>query len=143
MTDFEVLNPIIGGALIGLAASGMLWANGRVLGVSGILGGLFKPSSKDLPWRALFIMGLVLGSLIIPEIGFTIMEYQFDRSLIAAGVGGLLVGFGTTMGNGCTSGHGVCGISRMSPRSIAATAVFMVLGFVSVGLINALFGGSL
>ena len=131
-----VLYPIIGGVLIGLAASGMLWANGRVMGVSGILGGVLVRTNKDVLWRALFLSGIVLGSLLIPKIGFSIMEVPFSRELWAAGVGGLLVGVGTTLGNGCTSGHGVCGVSRFSPRSLAATAVFMTLGILTVSFLG-------
>lgn len=134
------LEPLIGGALIGLAASGMLWANGRIMGVSGIFAGLLVPGANQKIWRFMFLLGLVVGSLAIPILGFTVLQQDFDRNLIAAVIGGLFVGVGTTIGNGCTSGHGVCGISRMSPRSIVATLVFMCFGFLAVLLINTVFG---
>lgn len=139
MADFEIINPLIGGILIGLAATGMLWTNGRVMGISGILGGLLRPNKSDSTWRMIFFIGLFCGALIIPLLGFTIMSTPFDRGLVSALVGGLLVGFGTTLGNGCTSGHGVCGTSRLSPRSIIATLVFMFLGILSVAVMEWLY----
>lgn len=143
MDNLNILAPLIGGAAIGLAASLMLWANGRVMGVSGILGGVLKPKAKDTLWRVLFLVGILIGSFIIPKLGFSIMTIPFERGISAAIFGGLLVGIGTTIGNGCTSGHGVCGISRLSPRSLAATAVFMTLGILSVSLFNYFSGGQL
>ena len=142
MVNSDFISALIGGVLIGLAASGMMWANGRVMGVSGILGGLLTPQAKDVLWRILFLAGIVIGSFFIPRLGFSIMEIPFDRGLASALVGGLLVGVGTTVGNGCTSGHGVCGISRLSPRSFAATAVFMILGIVTVGIFKMFLGGA-
>lgn len=141
MVNSDFVNALIGGICIGLAASGMMWANGRVMGVSGILGGLFKPKDKDVVWRILFIGGILTGSFLIPQLGFSVMEVPFDRGIASALIGGLFVGVGTTIGNGCTSGHGVCGISRFSPRSIVATIIFMVLGITTVGALNSLFGG--
>jgi uncharacterized membrane protein YedE/YeeE len=141
MLNHDFLNALIGGIFIGLAASGMMWSNGRVMGVSGILGGLLAPKTQDILWRGLFVAGLVLGSFFIPRLGFSILQTPFDRGLMAAVAGGLLVGVGTTLGNGCTSGHGVCGISRFSTRSLAATAVFMAFGIITVGIIRNIFGG--
>lgn len=142
MLNPDFTNALIGGLLIGLAASGMMWTNGRVMGVSGILGGLLTPKTKDTLWRALFLSGIVLGSLFIPKLGFSIMEMPFDRGIASAILGGLLVGAGTTLGNGCTSGHGVCGISRLSPRSIVATATFIALGIITVSLLKSFGGGA-
>ena len=107
--DWNAYTPVsalIGGAVIGAAAAALLVLNGRIAGVSGILGGLLRPARGDVAWRAAFVAGLVAA--------------------------GLLVGFGTRYGSGCTSGHGVCGISRLSPRSIVATLVFMAAGFATV-----------
>lgn len=120
-----------GGALIGLSASLMLAFNGRVTGISGIVGGLLIPKPGDISWRALFVVGLLLGGII----AMGVAPAAFSRGVAAPGVvalAGLLVGFGTRVGNGCTSGHGVCGISRLSPRSLAATATFITAGAVTV-----------
>ena len=138
----NILNPLLGGALIGLAATILLLANGRVMGVSGILGGLIPPGQREFPWRIAFLAGLLVGSFLIPLFGFTVMSVPFDRGLTAALIGGWFVGFGTTLGNGCTSGHGVCGISRLSLRSMSATGVFMALGILTVILFIQFFGGA-
>lgn len=120
-----------GGALIGLSASLMLGFNGRIAGISGILGGLLKPTAGDVAWRALFVAGLFVGGLI----ALALMPGAFSvgtASLGAVVLAGVLVGFGTRVGNGCTSGHGVCGISRFSPRSVVATLTFIGTGAVTV-----------
>ena len=120
-----------GGALIGLSASLMLAFNGRVTGISGIVGGLLIPKAGDVSWRALFVVGLLLGGVL----AMGVSPASFSRGVAAPGVvalAGLLVGFGTRVGNGCTSGHGVCGISRLSPRSLAATITFISAGAVTV-----------
>lgn len=120
-----------GGALIGLSASLMLSFNGRVAGVSGMVGGLLQPSPGEWSWRALFVAGLALGGLVaaatLPE-AFATSAASLGTVLLA----GLLVGFGSRVGNGCTSGHGVCGISRLSPRSLAATVTFITSGALTV-----------
>lgn len=136
MISADIINAIIGGVLIGIAASGMMFTNGRIMGVSGIIGGLLTPQPGDLSWRVLFVLGIIFGSLLIPYFGFSIMEVPINRGLLSSGLGGLLVGIGTSLGNGCTSGHGVCGISRLSLRSLAATAVFMFFGFVVVAALS-------
>ena len=141
MENLEIINPLLGGIFIGLAATGLLWANGRIMGISGILGGLLNTKNTDQPWRVSFLLGLILGSFLIPSFGFSVMETPFPRGLMAAAIGGLLVGLGTSLGNGCTSGHGVCGISRFSMRSIAATITFILSGIVSVFVFNTFFGG--
>ena len=128
---------IFGGALIGLAAALLLWANGRVVGVSGLLGGVLAPARGDVSWRAVALLGLVLagiaGALVAPE-----HISSSPRPLGLLALAGLLVGIGTRLGNGCTSGHGVCGISRLSARSIVATAIFMSSGMLTVFVLRCL-----
>lgn len=124
---------LLGGALIGAASALLLLTHGRIAGISGIVGSLLSPSTLDRRWRAAFVGGLVasgvIASLVAPG---TIGAPPRSRFVVAAA--GLLVGVGTTMGNGCTSGHGVCGLSRLSPRSILAVTTFMVTGAVTVWL---------
>ena len=130
----EWLNALIGGGLIGVAVSLMLLFNGRVTGISGIINGSLKPQKGDFLWRILFILGLFVGGLLLkilrPESFTNTLETEIYLTVIA----GLLVGFGTIMGSGCTSGHGVCGISRFSIRSILATVVFISAGVLAVVL---------
>jgi uncharacterized membrane protein YedE/YeeE len=127
-----MINAVIGGVLIGLAVSLMMLFNGRVTGISGIIGGVIKPQKNDLDWRLAFIGGLLSGGLILrflrPEVFVQISEALRSDYMLA----GLLVGFGTLLGSGCTSGHGVCGISRLSARSIVATITFILFGIISV-----------
>ena len=125
------IRAIEGGALIGVSASLMLAFNGRVTGISGIVGGLLVPTTGDVAWRALFVAGLVLGGLL----ALAVSPAAFSAGGASLGVvllAGLLVGFGTRVGNGCTSGHGVCGVSRLSPRSAAATLTFIGAGALTV-----------
>lgn len=135
-----MLSAIIGGLLIGAAGAGMLWANGRVLGVSGIVGGLLTPARTDILWRAAFVIGIILGGVALNATGHFQFSWYGTRTLIMAAVGGILVGLGTTLGNGCTSGHGVCGVGRFSPRSLVATVTFMGTGILSVLLIHHVWG---
>jgi len=134
------INALAGGALIGLSATIHLLFSGRVTGVSGIVFGILKPLKGDTLWRVKFVIGLVIGGLI--GAGFQAEPFvnTTDRSMMFLIVAGLLVGFGTRLGSGCTSGHGVCGISRLSPRSLAATASFMVAGIATVFVINLMMG---
>lgn len=124
---------LLGGALIGLAVSLMLLLNGRITGISGIVyGAVVKPAKKDQAWRWSFIVGLLFGGLILRftfPIAFSTSLRTETWTVVLAG---LLVGFGTVLGNGCTSGHGVCGISRLSPRSIIATGTFIISGMLAV-----------
>jgi uncharacterized membrane protein YedE/YeeE len=125
------IRALLGGALIGVSASLMLAFNGRVTGISGIVGGLVHPSAGDVAWRALFVAGLIAGGIVaaftLPG-AFTGTSTGIGTALVA----GLLVGVGTRVGNGCTSGHGVCGVSRFSVRSIAATLTFIATGALVV-----------
>lgn len=126
---------LLGGVLIGAAAAALLLVNGRILGVSGIVGGLLLPRSGDTSWRSWFIAGLLVPPLLLALSG-TIDGPQFQGPLWVVALAGLLVGFGSRMGSGCTSGHGICGISRLSIRSIAATLCFMLTAFATVYLVR-------
>jgi len=109
----------------------LLW-NGRVTGISGIINGVLSPVKGDTQWRLLFIGGLLLGGLVMKQLNPQVFENTIRAEAWTTIVAGLLVGFGTIMGSGCTSGHGVCGISRMSPRSLVATIIFMLAGVAAV-----------
>jgi hypothetical protein len=140
LDDFTPISALIGGALIGCAAGALYWLNGRIAGISGIFGGVLVPQAGDTAWRALFLVGLVAGAalyaLLYPG-GFR-PRAGFPVGLLAAG--GFLVGFGTRMGGGCTSGHGVCGVSRLSARSLVATAVFVATGMLTVFVVRHVIG---
>jgi uncharacterized protein len=128
-----------GGALIGLAAALLILGSGRIAGISGIVGGLLRPSGGDRSWRVAFLAGLI-GAPLLWQLFAALPPAQVDAGnamLIAAG---LLVGIGTRYGSGCTSGHGVCGLSRLSPRSLAATLAFMGAGFATVYVVRHLLG---
>ncbi len=132
----------VGGVLIGASASAMLLLEGRVAGISGIVGGLFTPKAGDIGWRLAFVAGLVLagigGMLLAPES----VAVEVQRAPWMLVVAGLLVGVGTRLGNGCTSGHGVCGLSRMSPRSLASVVTFMGVGAAVAVVVGRLTGGA-
>ena len=122
---------IAGGVLIGLASSLLILLNGRIAGISGILGGLLHPGTNDVAWRFTFLAGLVVSPLVYGLLAtLPVVEVEAKPWLLI--LAGLLVGFGTRLGSGCTSGHGVCGIARVSMRSIAATLVFIVSGMLTV-----------
>jgi uncharacterized membrane protein YedE/YeeE len=125
-----------GGGLIGIAASGMLFTNGRIMGVSGILAGLLTPQKGNIGWRVAFIIGILFASFFLFKTNLLVFETLPLRSDLLIALGGLLVGFGTIFGNGCTSGHGVCGISRFSMRSVLATFVFIIIGILATYLLN-------
>ncbi len=126
------INALLGGVIIGGAVSLMLLLNGRVTGISGIINETLTPVKGDNAWRFLFVVGLVLGGFVLRFIDPEVFSGQLSTGLGTTIVAGLLVGFGTVMGSGCTSGHGVCGISRMSPRSLVATLAFIAAGMLSV-----------
>jgi len=142
MDQFTPLSATVGGALIGLAAT-LLWiANGRLAGVSGIAGGLVPPRPADALWRVLFLVGLPVGALIGAEVGPTLLpEIPTSRPALDVGwpvliAGALLVGIGTRLGGGCTSGHGICGLSRLSVRSLVAVLVFMASAAATVFVVR-------
>ena len=139
-THFTPLTALSGGLLIGLSAAVLLLFNGRIAGISGIVGGLLQRyKAGDFAWRMAFVLGLVLAPALYRVFG-ELPESQIDASSATLVLAGLLVGFGSRLGSGCTSGHGVCGLSRLSPRSLVATATFMATGFITVYLIRHLFG---
>jgi hypothetical protein len=142
MTTFTPISAFIGGILIGLSATLLLWAIGRIAGISGIVGGLLRPSPAELPWRGAFLVGLIAAPLLYRAAGGATPEIAVTPSLLLLIAGGLLVGYGTRLGHGCTSGHGVCGLARLSPRSLAATAVFLVVALVTVFVVRHLLGGA-
>jgi hypothetical protein len=129
--NFTPLASTAGGLLIGLAAALFVLFNGRIAGISGILGGLLRPAAGDLSWRVAFLLGLVLAPLAWAAV-HPLPAVQVDAGTGALVAAGLLVGLGTRYGAGCTSGHGVCGLSRLSPRSLVATLTFMAAGFATV-----------
>lgn len=138
MIDWAHFTPgsaAIGGVLIGLAVAILLIFNGRIAGISGILAGVLKPTKGDTAWKLAFIVGILVAPLLFITFVYT-PEVTIATStplLIAAG---LLVGFGTRLGSGCTSGHGICGMARFSRRSMVAVVVFMLVAFITVAVIN-------
>ncbi len=136
---FTPWSALMGGLVIGAAAAAFILFNGRIAGISGILGGLLRPVRGDIGWRAAFLLGLVAAPLVYGLVAAlpTVTVEADLPTLVAAG---LLVGLGTRYGAGCTSGHGVCGLSRRSPRSLVATAAFMLAGFATVFVVRHLLG---
>jgi len=137
--SFTPMPALVGGVLIGIAAAAFALLNGRIAGISGILGGLLKPRRGDIGWRAAFLLGLI-GAPAAYALFSALPTIRIDAGYGALVAAGLLVGVGTRYGAGCTSGHGVCGLSRLSPRSLAATATFMGAGFVTVFVLRHLLG---
>jgi len=138
MIDWSVFTPVsalAGGILIGVAVGAFLLVNGRIAGISAIVGGLLRPARGDVAWRVAFVGGLLLAPLAYALFA-PLPESTIEASYPMLVVAGLLVGIGTRYGSGCTSGHGVCGISRLSPRSLAATGCFMAAGFVTVFIVR-------
>lgn len=131
---------LAGGLLLGLASAMFVLLNGRVLGISGIIGGLLKPRAGDLSWRIFFVLGMVAAPAVWVALTGRAVEARIDASWLMVIIAGLMVGVGTRYGAGCTSGHGVCGLSRMSPRSLVATLAFMGAGFITVFFIRHLLG---
>lgn len=134
MENFTPITALIGGLLIGGAATLTLWANGRIAGISGILSGIVVPKGVDALWRILFIGGLILGSFLAMNFASDGRPLEMQASPLLTIIAGLLVGFGTRLGSGCTSGHGICGLARFSRRSFTATALFMVTAIITVFL---------
>ena len=131
-----MLMPLTGGILIGFSASMMLLFSGRIAGVSGIFGGMLFQQGKERAWRLSFITGLIGGGILLYAINAEFFENSSGRGLLAVNIAGFLVGIGTRISGGCTSGHGVCGIGRLSVRSIVATVTFVFAGMVAVVLIK-------
>jgi uncharacterized protein len=136
--SFTPWSALGGGLLIGIATALLLLASGRIAGVSGILGGMLRPSPGDLGWRVAFVAGMLLAPIAFVALGSP-PTLQIGAGYPTLILGGLLVGFGTRLGSGCTSGHGVCGVARASARSIAATLIFMLAGFATVFLTRHIF----
>lgn len=143
MENFTPIASLIGGLLIGFSASAVLFLNGRIAGVSGIVGGLLTPVKNDVGWRAAFVIGLITGGVLLRFFSPQLFHIAIERSTMAFALAGFLAGFGARLGSGCTSGHGVCGVGRLSPRSLVATGVFMSIGALTVYLVSHLFGGKL
>ncbi|MGF1755333.1 YeeE/YedE family protein [Vibrio makurazakiensis] len=126
-------NSLFGGMLLGISASLLLLFAGKIAGISGIVGGLLSPVKYDIAWRVLFIIGMTLAYIIVEPMGFELPVVESSNIILVA-IAGLLVGFGTRLGNGCTSGHGIVGMGRFSKRSIVATVTFMFVAIVVVYL---------
>ncbi|AZO82898.1 YeeE/YedE [Stutzerimonas stutzeri] len=141
LNHFTPLSALIGGLLIGTAATLFVLFNGRIAGISGIVGGLLRPLAGDVAWRIAFVLGLLMAPLLY-RLNAPLPTLQIDAGYPLLIVAGMLVGIGTRYGAGCTSGHGVCGLSRLSPRSGVATVVFMSAGFVTVFVVRHLLGGN-
>ena len=135
---FTPWSALAGGGLIGLAVAILVLFNGRIAGISGVIGGLLKPVKGDVGWRIAFVLGLVVVPWVYAQVA-KLPVLQIDAQFGALIAAGLLVGVGTRYGSGCTSGHGVCGLARLSPRSLLATAMFMVAGAATVFAIRHVF----
>jgi uncharacterized membrane protein YedE/YeeE len=142
MMNADHVSGLIGGLLIGTAATLLLWSHGKIAGISGLLGGLLNPSAAR-GWRVRFLAGLLAGGVAYRLFAGPVFSTELPRSTLALAAAGLLVGFGTRWGGGCTSGHGVCGLGRLSVRSLAATVTFMLAGAATVFVVNRFFGGAL
>lgn len=142
--EFTPVASLAGGLLIGLSAALLLVSHGRIAGISGIAGGLLtRPHRSDVAWRVAFLVGMVGTGAVLAALRPELFRFELSRSAAALVVAGLLVGFGSRLGNGCTSGHGVCGLGRFSKRSFAATLTFMATGALTVFVVQHLLGGAL
>lgn len=143
MENFTPLASLVGGMLIGTSASLLMLFNGRIAGISGIFGGLVTPQRHELAWRAAFVAGLLAGGAVMFALRPELFSYTLQRSWWAVALAGALVGVGSRLGSGCTSGHGVCGLSRTSGRSLVSVIVFMSMAVLVVFVIQRAFGGAL
>jgi hypothetical protein len=141
-TSFTPISGLLGGMLIGLASAGLLLADGRIAGISGILGRSLFPAPGDLRWRIAFLAGLPIGAWLTARVSPGTSEFAITGNTLLLVAGGLLVGFGTQLGSGCTSGHGVCGLARGSRRSLVATATFMASAAITVFVVRRVVGVS-
>lgn len=140
-THFTPWHSFGGGILLGIASAAFILINGRILGISGILGGLLSPRIGDIGWRLAFLLGLASAPLAMDYMlaSAALATPRIEAGYLTIAAAGLLVGFGTRYGSGCTSGHGVCGLSRLSPRSFVSTIIFMDLGFLTVYVMRHIF----
>ena len=136
MENFTPYSAMLGGAIIGLSATLLLLFNGRIAGISSIMNGVFNSPKNEMSWRSAFLVGLIVGALLFQFIAPDFIAPRQGYPLWLVAVGGFLVGIGTRLGSGCTSGHGICGIANLSLRSIYATLTFMVSGFITVYLLK-------
>lgn len=141
MENFTPISASIGGALIGLATVGLMAFNGRIAGISGILSGAGFGAPGDKSWRIMFVLGLIAAPLLYAAVQGEMPAFQLNAGWPAIIAGGLLVGFGSRLGSGCTSGHGVCGLSRLSVRSFVSVAMFMAAGMATVAAAKLVMGG--
>jgi uncharacterized protein len=140
MESFTPISALIGGLLIGASSALLLVLNGRIAGISGILGGLINPARSEVGWRLAFLAGLFVAPLVYAAFGGILPTVVLNAPPWLLVIAGLIVGFGTRLGVGCTSGHGVCGIGRGSPRSLAATVTFMATAILTVFVTHHVFG---
>ncbi len=142
--NFTPYSALTGGALIGLSAAILLLFKGRIAGVSGIAGGVILPEKEDIPWRIVFLIGLVLGGLLYQLLGISpgVESIQPVTGKLGLVLAGLLVGIGSALGTGCTSGHGICGLARRSLRSLVATLTFMLTAMITVFIVRHLLGSA-
>ena len=139
--SFTPIPSLLGGMILGIAAALYVLLHGRILGISGIISGLLHPTLTDSAWRLSLVFGLISAPFLAALCFGIILVIEIDASRLVIVIAGLLVGFGAQYGSGCTSGHGICGLSRLSPRSLVATLAFMCAGFVMVFVIRHLIGG--
>ncbi len=139
--SFTPIPSLLGGMILGLAAALYVFLHGRILGISGIVSGLLRPNMTDSAWRLSLVLGLISAPFLTALFFGIIPIVEIDSSWLGIVIAGLLVGFGAQYGSGCTSGHGICGLSRLSPRSLVATLAFMSAGFIMVFIIRHLIGG--
>jgi uncharacterized membrane protein YedE/YeeE len=141
--DFNPLAALVGGVLLGVGLVLLMLSSNRVVGVSGVVGGLVPPRPRDRGWRIAFVVGLIAGGAALAAMLPQAVAFRLERSWPVLAGAGLLVGYGSRLANGCTSGHGVCGLGRFSLRSMVATAVFIASGAATVFVVNHLQGGRL
>ena len=143
MESFTPFTSLVGGIIIGIAALILLFCVRKIAGVSGIIGGLFPIVRRDAAWRLTFLVGLILGGTVLSQVYPKSIELELTYSTLALVLAGLLVGFGSRLGGGCTSGHGICGLGRLSSRSMIAVLTFMTTGIITAVIVGRFFGGAI
>jgi uncharacterized protein len=141
MENFTPGSALAGGVIIGLSTILLMGLLGRIAGISGIIGGLLRPAMEEAGWRLAFLVGLIAGPVAWGTVGGFVPPVEVTARLPVLLTGGLLVGAGSALGSGCTSGHGICGLARLSPRSLVATLIFMVVGIATVFVVRHVIGG--